>query len=143
MKKILSAVMVIFMVMGLTSCGYEDKQAQANANAHMIFSAFNGALEDYPNIEPAYYIYEGSFKNGMMISLDGVNNIDMSAYLGNSYDGYYLIYVNPQYRCVTAALWSEEVINSMFVSDQMLVSDLINYYDLMGTTVGSYPYYEG
>lgn len=143
MKKVLSAIIVVIMAMGLTSCGYEDKQAQANANAHMIFSAFNGAFEDNPNVSISYSIYEGSFKDGMVICIDGVNDIDMSAYLGNSYDGFFRIYVDPQYRCVTAALWSEDVINPVFVSDQMLVSDLINYYDVMGTAVGSWPYYEG
>ena len=144
MKKFLSVIMVVFMVLGLASCGYEDKQNHANAMAHQLFSAFNGAFEDNPGVELAYKGFEGTFKDGnFLIHPDGYTGIDMSYYLGTSFEGYYRVYVDPQRRCVTAALWSEEVINPVFVNDQMVVSELIDYYEIMGTAIGSWPYYEG
>lgn len=144
MKKILAAVLVVFMAVGLSSCGYEDKQSEATANAMQVFTAFDAALQENPDVAIAYTRYDGKLSSGnMMFYPDDVTGIDLSDYLGNSFEGYYRVYVDPQSGYVTAALWSEKEINPVLVNNHMNVSELINYYEIMGTAIGSSPYYEG
>lgn len=145
MKKILAAVLVVLMSVGLSSCGYEDKQNTANSNAHQVYAAIEAALQENPDVAIAYTRYDGKLTNSNMVFYpDDVTGINLYDYLGNSFDdGYYRVYVDPQSGYVTAALWSEKEINPTLVNNHMTVSELINYYDIMGTAVGSWPYYEG
>ena len=113
MKKVLSAVMVIFAVMALSSCAksYDEQQSIATANAKQIYVAVNSALKDDPNIQVTRdYVY--NMAEGVVnVSFDGTNVTDLGEWLGNNYKGYYYVKLNPEKHTVKYALWSDHSID--------------------------------
>lgn len=140
MKKILSAVMVIFMVMGLTSCGksYEDKQAEATAKAKTIYISVMSAMNDNPDIQILKTSVYNMNDHSVMISFDGSQTTDLSVYLGNDYKGYFYAALDPYSRSVEYALWSEYEIDLDYY-DYVEYTDRA-YFDGTGHAIGYWGY---
>lgn len=113
MKKILSAVMVIFSVMALSSCAksYDEQQAIAKSCAKQVYTAVSSALKDDPNIQITRdYVY--NMAEGVVnVSFDGTNVTDLGEWLGNEFKGYYYVKLDPENRTVRYALWSDHSID--------------------------------
>lgn len=113
MKKFLSAIMVIFSVMALSSCAksYDEQQAIATSCAKQIYTAVSSALKDDPNIQitrdHVYNMAEGVVN----VSFDGTNVTDLGEWLGDEFEGYYYVKLDPENRTVRYALWSDHSID--------------------------------
>ncbi|MGN0599444.1 MAG: hypothetical protein ACI4JK_06060 [Oscillospiraceae bacterium] len=130
MKKILSAVMIIFMVMSLTSCkkSYDELQTGANAHAKEVYTAVQAAIDDDPSLRLGNY-YVSNYGDGYVkVSFDGSTSTDLSPWLGNKFEGYFIAAIDSYSRTVEYALWSDHEID-------------LDYYDYVEYTDRAY--YEG
>lgn len=116
------------MVLGLASCGYEDKQSKATARALMVYTAVQGALNDNPGTQLVNDEVYNMRSGALNISFDRTNVIDLSIYLGNDFDGYFYAMIDTYSRSVEFALWSDHEMD-------------LNYYDYVEYTDRAY--YEG
>lgn len=109
MKKVLSAVMVIFAVLALSSCAksYDEQQTHANVQAKILYTAVKSAINEYPDIKiTEKYIY-GSANGEVKVCFDGEKVINLSDWLGKDFSGYYYIRLDPENGKVKYVLWSD------------------------------------
>ena len=127
MKKVISAIIVVFMAMGLTSCGksYEDLQGIARVNARSVYEAVRGALNENPGMQLANTSIYNMSNSNMKISFDRSAVIDLADFLGKDFKGYFYAEIDPYSRSVEYALWSDHTID-------------LDYYDYVEYTDRAY-----
>lgn len=130
MKKILSAIMVIFTVMALSSCGqsYEEQQAEADFRAKKVYSSIESAINDNPNLFLNMYEIRNTSDGSAAVSFDGTTSANISKWLGEDFKGYFYAYIDCDRRSVDSAIWSADEID-------------IDYYDYVGGETKAY--YDG
>lgn len=141
MKKVLSAVMVIFAVLALSSCGqsYEEQQLEADVCAKQVYTALESAINNDPNLYLGDVYEICNTENGSTtISFDGVNLIDLSPSLGKKFTGYFFAFIDSYNRTVELAVWSDDKID--IESYDSLNYSSKEYFDETGHIIGYYGY---
>ncbi len=129
-------ILSAMLVPSLVSYFLSSKIAKANANARQVYEGAQLAVVDYnsrSSIALSDSIFVGS---GESDANSGNAEIDLSAYLGNDFDGYYGFYVSGGIG-VSYAVWSESTPITEEMVKQYTLEELENGF---GTyRMGAYP----
>lgn len=139
MKKVLSAVMVIFAVMALSSCGksYDEQQLEADVYAKQVYTALESAINNDPNLIIDVYGISNT-ENGSTTVNFGANLTDLSPWLGKNFKGYFFAFIDSYNRTVELAVWSDDKIDIEYY-DSIAYSSK-EYFDKTEHIIGYYGY---
>lgn len=129
MKKILTAVIAVFMVMSLASCAksYDEQQAEADFCAKKVCSSIESAINDNPDLFLDKYEIRNTSDGSTTVSFNSETSTNISKWFGEDFEGYFYAYIDCDRRSVDSAIWSADEID-------------IDYYDYVGETKA---YYDG
>lgn len=118
---------------------YIDKSqiSSANANAKMVYTAFASVLTQMAieGVECTEYSFSNTASGDLNIKC-GDYDMELADYLGDSFEGYFHVSVDPSTYAVEYALWSEEPLEYTFQpseTDQEYMAE-------EGSLIGCYPY---
>lgn len=139
MKKILSAIMVIFTVMALSSCGqsYDEQQLEADVCAKQVYTALESAINDNPDLIIDVYGISNTESGSTTVSF-GANLTDLSPWLGEKFKGYFFAFIDSYNRSVELAVWSNDKIDIEYYDSLNYSSK--EYFDETGHIIGYYGY---
>lgn len=108
-----------------------SKQASANSNAKIVYTAFSTALTEMAIAGEEFENFE--FNNTAVTSTG--YELNVADYLGTDFEGYYYVYVNPYEYWVEYAIWSDSVIEYPW----QYTEDDIAWLSEEGAQIGCYP----
>lgn len=140
MKRILTAVIAVFMAMSLASCAksYDEQQAEADAHAKEVYTALESAINNDPNLYLDAYEICNTENGSTTVSFDGANLTDLSPWLGKNFKGYFFAFIDSYNGAVELAVWSDDKIDIDYY-DSVNYSNK-DYYDETEHIISYYGY---
>lgn len=119
-------VLAAILVPSLLGYVKTARASRMNANARSIYSATQLAITDYVTSDGQILpncVYTGS-NDGIAHPDGGGMDCDLTNYLGEEFDGYFLFVTNAEGSGCTYALWSEKSIPASAATGQMTLEEV-------------------
>lgn len=119
----------------------DSRISQYNSNARSVYSGAQLAITDIMAdgdtiLSDTVYICD-SYGSGICQATSGSDTIDITKYIGDSFQGYYGFITDSSGNCSIYALWSNQPVNAAMFDHQRTIADVETEFET--TPVGCHP----